>query len=66
MSQNWVNKYNIVTCPVCGKTLLPAPMHAYKVSPNSGAPVCSYRCMMVCRRKAEAGAHKRKEEEDDG
>ena len=66
MSQDWINNYALRTCPVCGKTFLPAPQHAYKVRPSSGAPVCSYKCMMVCRRKAEAGAHKRKEAEANG
>ena len=59
------NQFAIHTCPVCGKRFVPAPQHAYKVQPHSGAPVCSYRCMMVCRRKAEA-KKKKKEEQTDG
>ena len=61
MSQEWVNQYKIVTCPVCGKKFLPAPQHAYRVRPSSGAPVCSYTCMMVCRMKAEAKKKKKEE-----
>ena len=65
MSQEWENQYNITSCPVCGKRFLPAPQHAYRVRPNHGAFVCSYKCMMVCRRKAEA-KKKKKEEQTDG
>lgn len=31
-----------LTCPVCGKTFVPAPEHAYKVDRKT---VCSYHCL---------------------
>lgn len=46
-------------CPVCGKEFVPAPDHVYKVT-KSGAPVCSYHCMMDARRKRDARRKKKK------
>lgn len=33
----------VKTCPICGKTFVPAPMHIYKI--KYGKKVCSYHCM---------------------
>lgn len=34
------------TCPVCGETFYPAPMHSYKIGrPSDNKLVCTYSCM---------------------
>ncbi len=33
-------------CIVCEKEFLPAPFHAYRVSPKSSKLMCSYTCMI--------------------
>lgn len=37
-------KIEVKTCPVCGKTFVPAPFHAYRIGNAYSAPVCSYTC----------------------
>lgn len=37
-------------CPICGKTFIPAPMHAYKRNNTPGSKtkyLCSYHCMVA-------------------
>lgn len=48
------------TCPVCGKTFVPAPLHAYRDKrANTNKLVCSYACMRKSERMKEY-ANKRK------
>lgn len=45
--------FSMRTCVVCGKKFLPAPYHAYKVSPQGKEIMCSYTCMMKYFREHE-------------
>lgn len=36
---------NIKVCPVCKRTFVPAPMHAYRYRPDRRQLVCSYPCL---------------------
>ena len=38
--------FEMRTCVMCGKKFLPAPFHAYKVSPQSKYLMCTYSCMV--------------------
>lgn len=43
---------NPKTCPICGKTFIPAPEHVYKTGPK-GRMVCSWGCVCRAREKRE-------------
>ena len=45
------------TCPICGKTFVPAPMHVYHVACKQ-TRVCSYHCALESERRHEAGKKK--------
>ena len=47
----------VETCPICGKTYVPAPLHVYKM-PYRNTRVCSYHCSMEAERRYEAGKKK--------
>lgn len=42
------------TCPICGKTFIPAPYHVYRMSGKRSARVCSWSCHLEAERRHEA------------
>lgn len=49
------------TCPVCGKTFVPAAQHVYMDKRSRGKKVCSWHCVCESQRlKEDAAARKLK------
>lgn len=48
-----------LTCPVCGKTFIAAPQHAYKDKRHQTKKVCSWHCVCESERLKDAAAQAR-------
>ena len=53
--------FGMRTCIVCGKSFLPAPFHAYKVSEESRELMCTYSCMLKYFKNHKRKKYTRKE-----
>lgn len=55
MSKKEPNPFPEVICPICGKTFIPASLHAYRDKRTyKTRRVCSYKCMRESERMKEA------------